>query len=190
MPKPFTNAQIDERALQAMAELGFELRDVPWATWTGSRLLTRSDCYDCHFTGMQQFCMLIGDYESLVILDDYCPDNSVSMSVKTLTAFLKYRNYDAGQVVTDIDHKTPLRDANGEILLAVGGWNDPSRVVHFSAGINALHTGRGQVDTYWEPCDKCIELHTADPANTGCKHHKGKVSYIYVWICILKLFMC
>jgi hypothetical protein len=82
IPNRFSKEQIKEKARDAMAKHKLVPRtenDV--VTQVGSRLLANKNCYKCHYTNFSQFCMMVGDYDSLVIMDDHCPDLNISIDL-------------------------------------------------------------------------------------------------------------
>jgi hypothetical protein len=80
---------------------------------TGNRVLNRRTkvSYDVHFKGIVTFCFLIGDYDSSLILDLFCPKFAPSMKLSTLVSYLQYKFQESHEFDTN---GLPIFDVEGK----------------------------------------------------------------------------
>jgi hypothetical protein len=142
---------------------------------TGSRLLSAntSQAYQKHYRGLRYFCCMIGDYESLIFLQDdapshYCP----AMSAITISNFIRFKRGEAESVLISANGE-PVLDRNGAAALCQGGWNDPDNATQFLSAVSALHASRGQRGQYSDKCNACWEAKSQTDCTNGCFHHLG-----------------
>jgi hypothetical protein len=82
---------------------------------TALQELSKRD-YKKHYRGLRLFCCLIGDCESLLMLQDnaprpYCP----SMSSKTISNFIKWKRGAKGSILKGSDN-VPIKDIDNQIV--------------------------------------------------------------------------
>lgn len=143
---------------------------------TGTRPLASSSLqnYNKHYRGLRFFCCLVGDYESLLLLqndapEDFCP----SMSAMTVSNFIRFKK---GTVDTELldANGVSVHDRDGLSVYCQGGWNDPDNVAQFLSAVSNLHAARDQRGQYFESCKLCWDRYTNDQSSNGCFHHVGK----------------
>jgi hypothetical protein len=142
---------------------------------TGGRPLSLNTrlAYDKHFRGLKYFCCLIGDYESLLVLQEDAPSKLCpSMSAITVSNFLRFKKGKSGDILTDIYSKTVFDRHNGRVICQ-GGWNDPKNVKQCLSAISVLHATRQQRGQYNDSCASCWQDIHRDVESTGCFHHRG-----------------
>ena len=88
------------------------------------------EMYDSHFHGLHDFCTLIGDYNSLIILDPSVKKNAISMDVRSIKLYMKFKFLKKGQVLFD-GNKVQVFDVCGSPIYCSGDINDPGRLDHF-----------------------------------------------------------
>ncbi|KAI9359581.1 hypothetical protein DFJ73DRAFT_902032 [Zopfochytrium polystomum] len=80
-----------------------------------------------HINLLKFFFSLIGDYESLIILEDTPPDFCPSMDYKSLILVLKFKQQPKGNQLLH-ENRAPVMDVLGQEVLCQGGWNAPNVV--------------------------------------------------------------
>ena len=86
----YTKNDINAKALEAMEMNGLTPRSKDLISRTGNHKL-KGNPYKSHYKDLEQFCMLVGDYDSLIVLNAKCPMQCISMKIDTLQAYIKYR---------------------------------------------------------------------------------------------------
>lgn len=129
--------------------------------------------YEKHFRGLILFFCMIGDYESLLMLQDcaphpFCP----SMSAESITLFIQRKGGEHGEPLLDASSK-PVKDVLGIPVLIDGGWNDPKNVKQFNSALVAIHAANNQREQYEEKCDVCIAMEATGAGHQGCHIHRG-----------------
>jgi hypothetical protein len=142
---------------------------------TGDLTLRRNTVagYEKHYRGLRHFFCLIGDYESLLILQEnaptpFCP----SMSAVNLALFIKWKRGEKGTPLLRLDASS-VSDIFGMPIACEGGWNDPKNVQQFNSAVVAVHGVHEQRGQYQEKCTKCIELENSGDGYMGCRIHRG-----------------
>lgn len=156
----------------SLKDWGIKLADTPTSR-TGDRVVSTTTklAYKGHYENLTKFCYLIGDYDSVLILDKKCPEYAPSVKVETLVLYLHFKFHDKTELLTDVDGKTIHNKEGGEIY-CTATWNDPGNADHFRAAINALHHARGHRHAYVEFCKDCKALPNAQRFK-GCPNHPG-----------------
>ena len=104
------------------------------------------------------FFFLIGDFDSSLILDPFCPKFAPSMKVSTLVLYLQYKFQESHEFLTDTSG-LPILDIEGMPINCLSSWNDSGNAHHFQAALNSVvYEARGNRGVYMEPCDDCCEL--------------------------------
>ncbi|KAJ3088124.1 hypothetical protein HDU96_004232, partial [Phlyctochytrium bullatum] len=127
--------------------------------------------YEKHYRGLTHFCTWIGDYESLVMLDnfdtfEFCP----SIRRETIMKYLVFKTSPPG---TPLRHDgIPVCDTEGKPIDCEGGWKAPKNVSQFASAITILHRAKGQSGDYADVCTRCREQD--EKGNyAGCKQHRN-----------------
>ena len=77
--------------------------------------------YQGVWNGLKNFAALIGDYQSVVLLDrELCPDKPLPLLPKTVCLYMDYRCRQNGTDLTWADN--PVVDVTGNVVKAAGGW--------------------------------------------------------------------
>ena len=172
-----------EDAIQSKAEAGVAalverlsfVQSTVARSHTGSRCLESNSkrSYKKNIRGLQYFCSLIGDYESLLMLLDnppepFCP----SMSPNTIADIIDFKRQPTGSIFTRIGEDKQCYDVLGRPVVCQGGWNDPRNVDQMLSAVTVLHSARGQCGAFSERCDTCFRK--SDDKNVlGCRYHRG-----------------
>lgn len=126
--------------------------------------------YQKHIRGIEKFCMLIGDYHSLLILLEKPPEPFVpAMSPETISYYIHFKRWKRDTALKNIISNQPILDIFGNPILCEGSWKDPKNVDQFIAAIGTIHAARGHREQFFESCASCIE----DEQNLGCRFHRG-----------------
>lgn len=133
--------------------------------------------YEKHFRGLRHFCSIIGDYESLLMLNGPLgktptPPFVPSMSSRTLFLYISYKRLEQGRTLCD-ESGSPVNSIFGNQVQCVGGWNDPNQVQQLLSGVVALHAASGETGTgrYEEKCLSCIQkCQNGDSVGCGFPH--------------------
>ncbi|KAJ3289585.1 hypothetical protein HDU76_007515 [Blyttiomyces sp. JEL0837] len=137
---------------------------------TGNKKLAdhSSRAYTTHFKGITSFCILTGDYTSLIPLQErevipICP----SVNAKTIALYLRWKQ---GKPNTPLLHPSgePVFDTAGKPIKCIGGWNDPKIMNQFLSAMTRLHKSRKQTSAYQDDCKLCIR------DGKGCHEHSQK----------------
>ena len=93
------------------------------------------------------------------------------MNPKSIILYYEWRTRPKGFQLTNQDN-TPVKDVNGNLLIAVGTWKSPVNVEQCQSAITDIHKIREQNNAYSEPCQGCID---EDQRNqfSGCRFHRG-----------------
>jgi hypothetical protein len=170
-------------------KLNLDMRDVQYEL-TGSNkrtLVMGTDpvavvsmkAYNGVWSGLCNFCWLIGDYDSAMMLDRAnCPKDPPTVATETLILYLRFRVYPANSYLTQhgTDHmgdSAPrVKNVNGEYILCRGDWNSVPTVKLLRTGVTKLlsHYDNGKLP-YVAACDDCrkqpVEL------GVGCHKHSS-----------------
>jgi hypothetical protein len=146
------------------------------STRCGSRVILESQRghNEANFRLMYHFCAIIGDYESMLMLLPDVPAFCPSMKAETIELGLRFKRQDKNTPLmhTGANSAKQVQDIFGNLVYAVGGWNNPKLEWIYSAGITGLHQNQGHTgESYCEPCQKCMDM--ANPCD-GCVHHRAK----------------
>ncbi len=136
--------------------------------FTGDRCLEDNSKkqYQSSYNGMIYFCMLIGDYDSLLILQEIPLNFAQSINPKTIVNFILFKTGDAGSLLVDSDGNA-IFDVNRERIRCQGTWTDPKCAKLLISALAVLHMTRGQGGPFTDKCDECIR-HRDEGRNTGC----------------------
>jgi hypothetical protein len=120
-----------------------------------------------------RFCVLIGDYESLLPLLSPRPNDSPAVNVMRLDEFLRFK-----RLTTDMDLRisnstTICKDVLGKQMTVEGCWKAPKNALIFRAGVHNLHLDCNHVAEYEEPCDEC-RGQPEGQRHKGCRNHNGR----------------
>ncbi|KAI9321094.1 hypothetical protein DFJ73DRAFT_769282 [Zopfochytrium polystomum] len=104
--------------------------------------------YQKHMRGIQYFCALIGDYESLLMLLE-CPPTPICPSMKpsTLASFKRFKQFPPNTPLLDA-HGNSVLDVFGDAITRQGGWNDPGSANGFLSVMGGIHRSRNQQGPY------------------------------------------
>ncbi|KAJ3114215.1 hypothetical protein HK100_001732, partial [Physocladia obscura] len=139
---------------------------------TGNRRLaidTTKKVYATQFRGIRWFCALIGDYESMLIMEQkrLLPE-CLLISEKTIEAFCRMKTGKKGTPL--MLGGSPQNDIFGNPVLCDSSWKNPKNMNLFLSAISTLHASRGNGGKYKEKCDACAR---AERRSRGCFHHAG-----------------
>ncbi|XXQ35790.1 Uncharacterized protein PBTT_05723 [Plasmodiophora brassicae] len=182
--RPLTTSQEDvvrQRVGEALARMGLRF-SAHGGQLTGNRVLKQNSHkqYKQLYRQLALFCKRIGDFESLIILDERAPTEFCpSMSADTLMAFIDFKVLPPGTpVVVHRDdavssHRVgPVLDYfSRQPILATGAWNDPNSCNQLLSAVSDLHVARHQSGQYSEPCPACIVAYRDN--NVSCNFHAG-----------------
>ncbi|KAJ3287457.1 hypothetical protein HDU76_007820, partial [Blyttiomyces sp. JEL0837] len=127
-----------------------------------------SRAYTTHYKGLTTFCILTGDYTSLIPLQEravipICP----SVNATTIALYLRWKQ---GKPNTDLLYPSgePVFDTAGNKIKSIGGWNDPKIMNQFLSAMTRLHKSRKQTSAYQDICKLCAR------DGKGCHEHSQK----------------
>jgi len=120
---------------------------------------------------MKWYCSMIGDYESLLILeDDEILPIRPSISEKSLEGFCLYKSGLKGSPLTV--RVQPVKSVTGKDMVCDGGWKNGKNMSAYLSAMSTLHTAKGNRGPYTEPCPRCFEMPIQE-RHRGCEHHPG-----------------
>jgi hypothetical protein len=129
--------------------------------------------YRSHLDQLQRFFMLIGCYDSLLIMQDPRPVDVPSMDVKDIVLYIQYK-YGSPNSPLKYPNDEVVKDVLGNIVSCSGAWKTPFLLESFKASIAAIHRGQGQFDSYRTICEACILRDTEHNDRSGCRTHAGR----------------
>ena len=142
---------------------------------TGSRVLTTKTKTTYHniISQLEHFFKMIGDYDSLLILQDHPPENCISMKVESLLQFVDYKFGKKDTQLTDMCGR-PVQsvDVSKNPLMCTETWHAPKKINQFCAAVKILHLAMGHRDPYREACRECRAL-PVEHQFKGCRSHGG-----------------
>jgi hypothetical protein len=134
------------------------------------------ETYNQHIDGMRRFLTLIGDYESLLILQENRPKNAPPVKVESVIAYVRYKcGVPNTPLLTEMDG-VPVMDAAGNPILCAGTWNAPNKIDQFQAAMSAVHHNNAHDEGYRNICDDCIA--TKPVKDSGCQRHSGNARFV------------
>jgi hypothetical protein len=129
--------------------------------------------YRVHIDMLQRFFILIGRYDSLLILQSPRPVDVPSMVVEDVILYMEYKYGIPGDVLKTKSGEV-VKDVLDNVVYCSGSWKTPTQVESFSAAVGAIHRGQQQKGNYIEPCSECIRLDTEEHSRMGCQKHAGR----------------
>ena len=126
---------------------------------------------------LNRFLIMIGDYESMLILQDNSPDDCISMNVNSLILFVHYKCGKKGTPLMDLSGKV-INDVDGNTIKCTNDWKDPNNVDGFHSAVCLLHDSHGHCSQYEDHCQKCLALAPADQYK-GCHSHSKNPRLIH-----------
>ncbi|KDO17851.1 hypothetical protein SPRG_16639 [Saprolegnia parasitica CBS 223.65] len=142
----------------------------PFVMFEEGQPLATAAAYSKAWDGLAEYCLLRGDYESLVFLDDCVPQNMPSMDAATVAEYIAYKTQPHGSPFLD-DHGRPILGADQKPLVAGGGWTDPGNIDQLLSAITYRHKQLSQDGEYVDLCDLCLQLVTAYKRKTETREY-------------------
>ena len=147
---------------------------------TGNRELAENSLrqYSFLFSSFKLFLKRIGDFHSLLILDEKAPlEFCPSLSADSLIAYIDYKVLPEGDPLFVKPESASCSTRIGPVvdiftkrqISACGTWKSPGACNQFLSAISTLHSSRKQNGQYQEPCQECIIQYEARA--TGCRFH-------------------
>lgn len=118
------------------------------------------------------FCAIIGDYESMLLLLPTCPKPICpSMNQKTLFLFADFlfrQQKDNPHIpLMDLEKGEQVKDIFEKPMLTQGSRADPMNLNKIFSTVSDLHKIRKQEGSYQERCQQCFELFTNNMTDEG-----------------------
>lgn len=150
---------------------------------TGGRHIVKNTTnqYNMHYRGLEAFCAMVGDYDSLLMLNEYAPSEYCpSMNPVTIATYLRYKTAKPEQDGTvrklyEFGTNALVNDVLGNAVLCDGGWKCKSSINQFLGAIGAIHEARGQKGPFTDHCTACIAAFQSDNSSRGCRWHIDKI---------------
>ncbi len=105
------------------------------------------------------FFAIIGDYDSMLLLFPYPPQNCPSMNLKHIIAYYLHKFLCPGEPVTTSIDETgdQIRDVFGTPMYAMGGTQDPKSLEKLKYAVIHLHGKKSKFGdiNYAPPCPAC-----------------------------------
>jgi len=117
------------------------------------------DRYKPVWQDFRDFCFVIGDYESAIIVcRDLCPYNPPTVNHNTAILFLRFRVLLRGTELTHPTTSESVKDVDGQPLTSLGDWKGASTIGIARSALSKLHSHhRGtKARDYVEPCPACV----------------------------------
>ena len=134
--------------------------------------------YFGYIDGCIRFFLLMGYYDSVLMLLPIAAENTPSCNVDHLIHFCNFKYTKPGQEVKSTfgGGGATLKSTSKQKITGAGHWNKLGNIGRFAAALSAVHTNRGQAGGYIESCQNCQKKFRAwnfKTANVpdGCVHH-------------------
>ena len=121
-----------------------------------------------------KFCMLIGDAESTLIFLDNSPAKCPSANSRTVALFLRWKVFEKGTLLLDLDNTSTVKDVNGEDMKNVGDWNENNSINQFLSAVTTFHVQNDQSGGYLDVCSDCLREWSSNSSSIGCMQHAYK----------------
>jgi hypothetical protein len=123
-----------------------------------------------------RYCIIRGDYDSILILLSPAPQNVPAMKLETVDEFLRFKRMSVNSPLTTTYRSSTtnnqVKDVFGDPIFTEGGWKAPKNEMIYAAAIANLHYANNHTSEYTDACEDC----RAKPANEqyqGCRVHAG-----------------
>jgi hypothetical protein len=126
--------------------------------------------YQSHINAMLFFYSLIGDYMSMIILDEQAPKTCPAMDPRSIRLLHRYKSQPKGTVLLD-DTGEELLDFKKRKIICTGEWRCKQTLEHLFATIALVHKEKGHGGDYQDRCDECWNQFQTSGASHGCRHH-------------------
>jgi hypothetical protein len=143
---------------------------------TGDAVLSSlsKQAYVKHYRGLRLFFCMLGDYESLLMLQENAPEKFCpSMNADNIALFIKWKRTAKSEYLTESSGNI-INDVLGQPVLCDGGWNDPKNVKQFMSAVRVIHYAHNQRGQYREKCSECVRLHEIGQGHLGCHFHVAR----------------
>lgn len=173
VPGPSAMEKLADGLAAACAKWGLTMSEEKVGPWTGTRCQAANtrERYEGILGNMGRFFILIGDYESLLILHEYAPRNCISMKPESVVLFAKFKRSEKGSILKNSNEEA-VRDVDGNEVVCSGEWIDPSNVDGLRTSVAMLHQIYEQAGEYKDVCLDCKLLPTENSFK-GCTAHSG-----------------
>ena len=157
----------------ALTKHKLKLQTTSAGSKTGTRPLASNTKlhYKKQLDQLESFLTLIGDYDSLLLLDEKAPTNCISMNVESLALYIQFKRTPKDTPLKNLADEE-VHDVSGNPIKCQGSWKNPKIVDHLTAAVKLLHQARHHESSYQEACPDCLEL-PADDQHKGCSMHAG-----------------
>ena len=127
----------------------------------GSRPIAKSTeaNYNYKYINFTKFCMMIGDYESQLMMMDkgpigFCP----SVKAETMLAFCRFQRYKKDEVVIDSKKNVIVDIITKRPIMGLENWKTPISMEMFLSSMTAIHGAREQQGQYKDKCKACFDI--------------------------------
>jgi hypothetical protein len=118
---------------------------------------------------LNHFFTMIGDYESMLILQEDSPDNCISMNIDSIILFACYKCGEKGTLLKDLNGNIK-HDVDGKPMKCTGDWKDPNNVDGLHSAVHLLHDSQDHCGQYEDHCPRCLSLDESEQYK-GCQSH-------------------
>ena len=126
--------------------------------------------YGKHYESLKYFFGQIGDFESLLILQNEPLQYYPSMKPASIVLHHKWKVGASGSfLLTENGQKVLDLDRNE--IRCLGSWISPENLEQCRSAISTLHRARNMVGKYQNPCNECVELDRKNLYH-GCRFHR------------------
>jgi hypothetical protein len=131
--------------------------------------------YSSIWNDVRDFCILIGDFESAIIVTrTCCPGNPLPILLETLCACLRFFVFDKGEPL--LYFKLPVKSFfTGQPLHCAGLWCSVVSINLFQSAIRKVHEYYDNTThkiAYEQVCSGCLAEEARSNLN-GCRKHRG-----------------
>ena len=132
--------------------------------------------YEQIWRGLRDFCFLMGDYQSAMILcREQCPADPPAVALGTAVKYLRFRYLEKGETVKDPFTDEVVKDRHGNVLKSRGDWNASSSSGLLRSALSKVHSHYDSTKgEYMEECVACKKIPLEDICKGhGCAKHPG-----------------
>ena len=147
--------------------------------------------YNTTLRGLRWWCCLVGDYESLLVVQQVVPVHCPSMNPRTLELFARYKNLIPEKPLTftnaDGETKEFLDVLKNRIIgrsrytskkfAQIPAWNAPQAHKTFCSAVKSIHESIKQLGPYRDKCEECLKK-PLDQRHIGCVH-RSRDPYLF-----------
>jgi len=178
LPKEELYLPLEEKLNGVITKYNLDTTGTPIAIVGGSNSGVNDDTiarYRSVWRSLFKFCLIVGDYESAVILNDVVrPKNPLPVKEETLLMYMEFMTGEEGQPLLHPTTKELVKDVKGRFIKIISRYHSPKSLEHLKSAISKLHSffESTQGTVYFDGgCAQCLS-NKARNSSFGCDLHR------------------